>query len=75
MPEEAQRLMELIQDLQQQLWGKQQELMKIMADTSQSQDAKQLKLAEVQVSISALTSSLMSAMTELLEMMENIGEG
>ena len=67
--------MELIQDLQQQLRDKQQELMRIMADTNQSQEARQLKLAEVQASISALTSSLMSAMTELLEMMETIGEG
>lgn len=75
LPEEAQRLMELIQDIQQQLREKQQELMGIMADTNQSQEAKQLKLAEVQASISALTSNLMSAMTQLLEMLEEIGEG
>ena len=67
--------MELIQELQQQLQDKQQELMRIMADTSQSQEARQLKLAEIQASISALTSQLMSATTALLEMMEAIGEG
>lgn len=67
--------MELIQELQQQLRDKQQELMRIMADTSQSQEARQLKLAEIQASISALTSQLMSATTALLEMMEAIGEG
>ena len=67
--------MELIQELQQQLRDKQQELMRIMADTSQSQEARQLKLAEIQASISALTSQLMSATTALLEMLEAIGEG
>lgn len=75
LPEEAQRLIELIQDLQQQLLEKQQELMRIMADTNQNQEAKQLKLAEAQASISVLTSSLMSAMTQLLQMMDEIGEG
>lgn len=75
LPEEAQRLMELIQELQQQLQEKQQELIAIMADTHLSQEAKQLKLAELQASISALTNNLLGAMNQLLQMLEVTGEG
>lgn len=75
LPEEAQRLMELIQELQHQLQEKQQELMQVMADANLSQEAKQVRLAEVQASISALTSNLMSAMTQLLQMLEADSQG
>jgi len=75
LPEEVQRLMEHIQELQQQLREKQQQLMQLMADTSQSQEAKQLELAEIQASIQVLTGHLMSAMTQLLQMMEASAEG
>lgn len=75
LSEEAQRLMELIQELQRQLQEKQQELMAVMADTNLSQEAKQLKLAEVQATIGALTSNLMSAMNQLLQMLEIDSKG
>ena len=75
LPEEAQRLMELIQDLQRQLQEKQQELMQVMADANLSHETKQVKLAEIQASISALTSNLMSAMNQLLQMLEAENQG
>ena len=75
LSEEAQRLMEFIQELQQQLQEKQQELMAIMADSHLSQEAKLLKLAEVQATIGALTSNLMSTMNQLLQMLEVDSKG
>lgn len=71
LPEEIQRLLEYIRDLQRQLHEQQQQLARATADTSLSQETKQLELAGLQASISALTSSLMSAMTQLFQELSN----
>ena len=74
LPEEIQRLLEYIRNLQLQLRELQQQLAKAMANSSLSQEARQLELASVQANINALTGSLMSAMTQLFQELEMLGD-
>ncbi len=71
LPEQAQKILKMIRELQQKIQEKLQELQALMADTRMSPDEKRARVAGVQSELGALTNSLMSANNTLAKLSRN----
>lgn len=71
LPDEAQKILKMIREIQQKIEEKQQELQALMADQTISQKVKQSRAGALQSTIATLTANLISANNALDKLSKN----
>lgn len=71
LPDQAQKILKMIRELQQKIEQKQQEMQALMADQSMSPETKQAKVGVVQSELATLTASLTAANNSLSKLSQN----
>ncbi|WP_236440182.1 hypothetical protein [Pseudomonas syringae] len=71
LPDQAQKILKMIREIQQKIEDKQQELEALMADTSLSAEVKQARVGVLQSELGTLTASLMTANNSLAKLSRN----
>nr|WP_015061826.1 hypothetical protein [Pseudomonas syringae]AFK89103.1 hypothetical protein [Pseudomonas syringae] len=71
LPDQAQKILKMIREIQQKIEQKQQELQAIMADDSMDPDTKQSRVGVIQSELATLTASLTTANNSLDKLSNN----
>lgn len=71
LPDQAQKILKMIREIQQKIEEKQKEMQALMADQSLSPEVKQARAGSLQSTLATLTANLMSANNSLDKLSKN----